>query len=613
MKPFLSLCMIVKNEENCLSKCLSSVKGLVDEYIIVDTGSSDRTKEIASKYTDTVFDLVWKNDFSYARNAAIKHAKGDWILVLDADEYVEDQYFASVTAFLRNLDAAKPTGIILPVYNFVGEGHSGKISESSAIRIFTNHSDLIFTRPIHEQLVSLSGSMKKIDYKFPIYHTGYTDEILHEKQKSERNLKIFEELKRNGALTPYDSYTLGNEFYMQNQYEPAIQSYRNAYVPSEHEKTWMPLCLGNLCSCYMKLGQYSKALELIRWSQQKWPDKGDFFWLEGFLYEQIGIEANAVESLQTAVNKDYVISPNYVTTLPLQLLSSLHMRLFDSTRAVQTLTALSYANPNHYTVLYELLRLLSPDKDWGRIHALLHAINGQLTLEQNALLLRASASLGLIELAEMLIKDFHADIKMYPLDTQMLYALLKDDWSGFAAALALSGAQISGEYLSIAYAGFMHWPQYESHFTPYQTAFAHMQEADAAASCIILFHQEKFEAFDRIAQQFGTGPRFTNLVADQFFNDQQYELAFDYYSMLLNSNQLDAKGLENIARLYIAQGDVNEGLEFIRKAIEREPDKLHLYSIYYIHADSQEKRIWLEGQLRVKNPQILQILAGLRC
>ena len=76
--------MITKNEEFFLEQCLNSVKDLVDEIIIVDTGSNDKTKDIARKFTDNIFDFEWCDDFSAARNESLKHATGDWILVLDA-------------------------------------------------------------------------------------------------------------------------------------------------------------------------------------------------------------------------------------------------------------------------------------------------------------------------------------------------------------------------------------------------------------------------------------------------------------------------------------------------------------------------------------------------
>jgi len=93
MKPFISLCMIVKNEEKVIERCLSSVAHLVDEVVIVDTGSIDNTKEIITRYTSNIYDFEWINDFSAARNFAASKATGEWILVLDADEYIDEENF----------------------------------------------------------------------------------------------------------------------------------------------------------------------------------------------------------------------------------------------------------------------------------------------------------------------------------------------------------------------------------------------------------------------------------------------------------------------------------------------------------------------------------------
>lgn len=84
----INLVMIVKNEERSLKRCLEAVKPLVDRMIVVDTGSYDRTREIAEKMGAEVYDFVWNNDFSAARNFALEQSDGDWNLVLDADEYV---------------------------------------------------------------------------------------------------------------------------------------------------------------------------------------------------------------------------------------------------------------------------------------------------------------------------------------------------------------------------------------------------------------------------------------------------------------------------------------------------------------------------------------------
>ncbi|MFN4796229.1 MAG: glycosyltransferase family 2 protein, partial [Pseudanabaena sp.] len=100
----LSACLIVKNEEQRLPQCLESLLSLADEIIVVDTGSLDRTVAIAKKYQARVFHFAWCDDFSQARNYAIAQAKGKWILVIDADEVLEQSAIAILQEVLQRED-----------------------------------------------------------------------------------------------------------------------------------------------------------------------------------------------------------------------------------------------------------------------------------------------------------------------------------------------------------------------------------------------------------------------------------------------------------------------------------------------------------------------------
>ena len=100
----IALCMIVKDEEELLEECLDSVKGLVDEIIIADTGSKDRTKEIAGKFTSNVFDFKWNDNFSEARNFSLSKANAEWIVVLDADERIDSESIKAIRGLIKDKD-----------------------------------------------------------------------------------------------------------------------------------------------------------------------------------------------------------------------------------------------------------------------------------------------------------------------------------------------------------------------------------------------------------------------------------------------------------------------------------------------------------------------------
>ncbi|MEG0689319.1 MAG: glycosyltransferase family 2 protein, partial [Hungatella sp.] len=100
----INLVMIARNEERCLERCLKSVQGLVDEIILVDTGSTDRTKEIAASYGAKLYEFVWRDDFSAARNYALDQSDADWNLILDADEYLTEGSGADMQSYLQKQD-----------------------------------------------------------------------------------------------------------------------------------------------------------------------------------------------------------------------------------------------------------------------------------------------------------------------------------------------------------------------------------------------------------------------------------------------------------------------------------------------------------------------------
>ena len=188
----LSLCMIVKNEEQHLTRCLLSAQPAVDELILVDTGSTDRTKDIARAFGAKVFDFPWTNDFSEARNYSLSKASGDWILVLDADEVISSLDYAAIEKILKK-GASRPAAYTLVTRNYTNEVNSkGWIANdrkylreeagtgwfpSAKVRLFVNDKRIQFQNPVHE---FVEGTLEKagIEIKasdIPVHHYGRFD------------------------------------------------------------------------------------------------------------------------------------------------------------------------------------------------------------------------------------------------------------------------------------------------------------------------------------------------------------------------------------------------------------------------------------------------------
>jgi tetratricopeptide (TPR) repeat protein len=160
----ISLCMILKNEEKFLPGCLKTVKGLVDEIIVVDTGSTDRTMEIAREYGAKIYEHPWQNDFSFHRNQSIDYATGDWILIIDADEELDPSEHNLIRSAIsrKNIDA-----ITFVVYNKIQGGRTGFLNSH---RMFRSGKGYHYSGIVHNQLIMDGISLSS---QFKVFHHGY--------------------------------------------------------------------------------------------------------------------------------------------------------------------------------------------------------------------------------------------------------------------------------------------------------------------------------------------------------------------------------------------------------------------------------------------------------
>ena len=183
----ISACLITKDEEKNIEQCLKSIEGIVDEIIVVDTGSRDNTINLANKYTNKIYFYQWNNDFSGARNFAIGKVKGDYILFLDADEYLTSFFdFKSFLLKEKNLKEA----YLIKIRNFDKDKNNQIIDEFWANRLFKNDLSIRYFGKIHEQLTNVKTKKLIVGYikGIIINHSGYSNSLLE--KKAQRNLKI---------------------------------------------------------------------------------------------------------------------------------------------------------------------------------------------------------------------------------------------------------------------------------------------------------------------------------------------------------------------------------------------------------------------------------------
>lgn len=363
MNPFLALCMIVKNEEKVLGRCLETVKSVVDEIIIVDTGSTDGTKDIALKYVDQVYDFKWNDSFAEARNFAQSKARAEWILVLDADEYVDEENLKEVVSELRRttapVDAYQAT-----IYNFSGVNAESVVQHSS-LRIYRNDGKIRYDRAVHEQLVRVDRDLRTAPCKLIVYHSGYMPQVVVEKEKNKRNIDLIsKELNKNGQ-NPFDYFNLGNEYMAKKQYNQALEAFIKAYKnKKDFNYSWVPYCVVQIIRCLTELRRYREALNVIGDAEKIYVYSPDFICLKANIYLlQHRLDEVDEELTDFLANKEkyprVITSVDYLDYWPHEILGVVYELKEDYTRAVEHYTKAFSMNPRAPVVTVRLLKLLS--------------------------------------------------------------------------------------------------------------------------------------------------------------------------------------------------------------------------------------------------------------
>ncbi|MBV8223248.1 MAG: glycosyltransferase, partial [Candidatus Eremiobacteraeota bacterium] len=217
--------MIVRDEERFLGEALESVHGIVDEICIVDTGSSDATLEIARRAGARTHEIAWEDDFSKARNVALSMASKRWILVLDADERLSPRS-REMLAELGS-QPAHLTGLWVRIYNFTADYKGSGAMSNALVRIFPNHQRIRYRNKIHEfvALDEAETGMPAILSPVEIIHFGYQADVMLERKKYERNLRLAEQALRTNSSDAFHWYNYGTSAMLAEDPSTAIVAF----------------------------------------------------------------------------------------------------------------------------------------------------------------------------------------------------------------------------------------------------------------------------------------------------------------------------------------------------------------------------------------------------
>jgi len=272
----LTASMIVRNEDHFLAKCLESIRHVVDEIVIVDTGSTDQTKTIAEKFGARVFEYPWHQNFSAARNEALKHSRGEWILYIDADERLKPINRSKVVQTLSDQTKIAFRVLFHPVSGY---------SAYREYRLFRNDARIRFKGVIHETIVPAIQSVADEDRleigkcDLTIQHTGYDGNQNH---KHTRNLPLLKKQIENDPERIYCRWHLGVVLAGIGNKDGAEETWKNAVKIIREKKSVQPsdsLPYADLIRLQYKKGKDVNSL--IEEALNLFPDQYLLIWIKG--------------------------------------------------------------------------------------------------------------------------------------------------------------------------------------------------------------------------------------------------------------------------------------------------------------------------------------------
>ncbi|SHJ41133.1 Glycosyltransferase involved in cell wall bisynthesis [Clostridium cavendishii DSM 21758] len=303
----LSVCIISKNEEKNIGRCLRSISNIADEIIIVDTGSTDKTIDIAKNFNAKIIKSNWNNDFSNARNLALDNAIMDYILYIDCDEELDTS-----NGMLLKKSLGTKDNIECYCINLINIVNGKKNMSIQSLRIFKNRPEFRFKGKIHEQIfpsiceIYGDDCVELLD-KINLYHYGYDINKADIQKKIQRNLSIFREYDENEKDGFY-YYNLGNEYLRLNDLEAAIKNYIKAFNIPSFDNGFRIFLSIYLVKSLFDLKRYKEALYYADKFITEYEYFSDLIFLKAICYYEIGKFSNTKASiLQYLASKDKVV------------------------------------------------------------------------------------------------------------------------------------------------------------------------------------------------------------------------------------------------------------------------------------------------------------------
>jgi glycosyltransferase involved in cell wall biosynthesis len=298
-EPVISLCLIVKNEERVLGDCLASATPYVDEVIVVDTGSTDRTVEIAKGHKARVFHFPWCDDFSAARNVSLGKATGDWLFWMDADDTLP-QDCGERLRDLALLAEDETAGFLMQVHIPPAPGEHG-FTVVDHVKLFRNRPEHRFEGRIHEQILeSISRAGGRV-HRSDLYviHSGYDYSPEGQKKKRERDLLLLEKDRAERPNHPFVWFNIGMTAFHLKDFEKAVPALQKCLSLAGPRESIVRKVYAMLSGAHLENGDIAAARIWLEKGLALFPHDPELLFRSGIIYRDLGDLAAAERSYLT--------------------------------------------------------------------------------------------------------------------------------------------------------------------------------------------------------------------------------------------------------------------------------------------------------------------------
>ncbi len=616
--PLISLCMIVKNEEQVLDKCLNSIQQYVEEIIIVDTGSTDATVSIASKYTNQIYHFEWIDDFSAARNESLKYATGQWILILDADEYFEENEIQKLYKCLKEREPEQGLIYNLTITSILGEKNNYSTNEAPVGRVFGNRLGIQYSRPIHEQPVSSKGlELKSAALPIRLQHSGYTEETMQQKNKHHRNLEIFNKLEMQQGLSAYDHLQLGNQYSMMGEYDKALSHLNQAIQQPHSLGSAYKQVLFTTIQVLINQGSLARAFSFFEQHLVPFLEYPDILTIKGIILQNLGCIDEAKQAFHAAVEEaerraikelpTAIVSPDTALRLPLLQLAMLYDKEKNHAKTIYYYTKIIITNPKDILAIGKLLEVLTLHEQPDAIIQLLYRLL-QPDKVKTVLLGKIAIAQGNAALASHYLRSDELTDLLKSHEKLTLHMLTKQPSKFYSTWIALNDSERTSPNVIKAFiVGCLAWDKREwiadlklPDDSEYQQLLHWSYQFLNELTMPMLNHElstdllryiyamGQHSLFDQVMDHLADNATINNM-ANYFYEHHHLVEAEQYYQYLEDREALNTDSCVNLAGYSLQSNDRVAAQRYLERALHLSPSRKNLYVLYIKNCTDPDK------------------------